>query len=101
MMQKESVASAENVPASLPVTISESVWGAVVSFPQDPVRETERLYQLMREALLAWSTAKPGATQVAFGLYCEPGDGNVRALLWQALHLHRRTHRLLISLPLN
>ena len=101
MMQKESVASAENVPASLPVAISESVWGAVVAFPTDPVRETERLYRLMREALLAWSTAKPGTTQVSFGLYCEPGDGNVRAQLWQTLQLHRRADRLLIALPLN
>ncbi|NCG54058.1 hypothetical protein [Serratia fonticola] len=101
MMQKESVASAENVPASLPVSISESVWSAVVSFPQEPARETERLYQLMREALHAWSTAKPGTTQVAFGLYCEPGDGNVRAPLWQALQLQRKPDQLSISLPLN
>ncbi|HFV9292167.1 TPA: hypothetical protein ACIAIE_001991 [Serratia fonticola] len=101
MMQKESIVSAECDPESLPVAISDSVWRAVVSFPQEPARETERLYQLMREALQAWSTAKTGATQVAFGLYCEPGDGNVRARLWQALHLYRRADRLLIALPLN
>lgn len=71
------------------VAIKEPVWAQMVSYPDAPDCENERLQRLIYHGFQALSQAPSGQAVVDFGYFCLPPDCDRNAPLWQNVRIKR------------
>ncbi|QJT79280.1 hypothetical protein [Kosakonia sp. MUSA4] len=82
----------------LPVVITPDVWQSAVAFPADPLQVEKRLSELLLAVLLTMRTAGPARSHIAFTIYCQPPQGDMKDPVLLPLSLSYHAHYVQIAM---